>query len=177
MFLNHTLTFTHIISHSNLSPIARVSLPPITEESISQQRAPFAASQDYFPPPAPPLLKLIEYDPVEGSCFISKFCVDSPNGRRIMLPRSFSLPIISSFMRSLRSWILGGSRAWAARASALSGSSSRICLKSSRLSSSLSASSYRVARLEVDSIILKETMYHRSLFVTQAGVCFKRVGV
>uniref|UniRef100_A0A182U6R4 Lactamase_B domain-containing protein n=1 Tax=Anopheles melas TaxID=34690 RepID=A0A182U6R4_9DIPT len=105
---------------------------------IARRRGHYSASTAVFISPAryqtphapttrhclPPWLKLIEYEPVWGSCFISKFCVDSPNGRSIMLPRSFSLPIISSFSRSLRSAIFGGNRTWADRASPLPGSSS-----------------------------------------------------
>lgn len=86
-------------------------------------------------------LKLIEYEPVAGSCCIWKLLVDRPNGRRIILPKSFSLSIISAFIFSLRSSMRGGSLTEAARASALSGSSSRTRLKSAKLSSSLSLSS------------------------------------
>lgn len=52
--------------------------------------------------------KLIEYPPVLGSCCIWKLLVDKPKGRRIEFPISLSLPSISVFNFSFRSFISPG---------------------------------------------------------------------
>lgn len=48
--------------------------------------------------------KLMEYEPVDESCFIWKFSVDRPKGRRTKFPRSFSLPAVKRRDNTLSRW-------------------------------------------------------------------------